>query len=380
MNSRDPKFVFIFGGQGLEWYSMGRQLIQNEVVFKDAIFAVSDLVKVLGQPWSLFEELMASEDESKMAESSVAQLTTFAVQYATAELLKSWRLHPAAVLGQSLGECAAACVAGIITLKEAVHLVLIRSTLQDECPKNGRMAAVGMSEDQTRKLLSDLQLSVSLSITAVNDPTSVTVAGDSQSVNALGQYLKTHAKNTFWRVFGTKRAFHSPHMDIIQKPFKAAMRQIKLNPRPSKIPVYSTVEGKAISGEMFNSDYWWRNIRCPVQLHSALKHMLEDGFQQVIEISTQPMIAYHVKQIAVQENLGDQQEWLFVLATLPRKTVPVKEQHEFFLLNTVCRLHTLGFTIDWSCVNTTSLAKMIREFNYSSLEKTSDTDIGSLKP
>ena len=101
-------------------------------------------------------------------------------------------LHPAAVLGQSLGECAAACVAGIITLKEAVHLVLIRSTLQDECPKNGRMAAVGMSEDQTRKLLSDLQLSVSLSITAVNDPTSVTVAGDSQSVNALGQYLKTH--------------------------------------------------------------------------------------------------------------------------------------------------------------------------------------------
>lgn len=89
MNSRDPKFAFIYGGQGLEWYSMGRQLIQNEVVFKDAIFAVSDLVKVLGQPWSLFEELMASEDESKMAESSVAQLTTFAMQYATAELLKS---------------------------------------------------------------------------------------------------------------------------------------------------------------------------------------------------------------------------------------------------------------------------------------------------
>ena len=198
-----------------------------------------------------------------------------------------------------------------------------------------------------------MKLSVSLSITAVNDPTSVTVAGDSQSVSALGQYLETHAKNTFWRVFGTKRAFHSPHMDIIQKPFKAAMRQIKLNPRPSKIPIYSTVEGKPISGEMFNSDYWWRNIRCPVQLHSALKHMLEDGFQQVIEISTQPMIAYHVKQIAVQENLGDQ-ELPFVLATLPRKTVPVKEQHEFFLLNTVCRLHTLGFTIDWSCVNTTS--------------------------
>lgn len=96
------------------------------------------------------------------------------------------------------------------------------------------MAAAGMSEDQTRKLLSDLQLSVSLSITAVNDPTSVTVAGDySQSVNALGQYLETHAKNTFWRVFRTKRAFRSPHMDIILKPFKAAMRKIKLNPRPS---------------------------------------------------------------------------------------------------------------------------------------------------
>lgn len=73
MNSRDLKFAFIFGGQDLEWYSMGRQLIQNEVVFKDAIFAVSDLVKVLGQPWSLFEELMASEDDSKMAESMQLQ-------------------------------------------------------------------------------------------------------------------------------------------------------------------------------------------------------------------------------------------------------------------------------------------------------------------
>ena len=153
-----------------------------------------------------------------MAESSVAQLTTFAVQYATAELLKSWRLHPAAVLGQSLGECAAACVAGIITLKEAVHLVLIRSTLQDECPKNGRMAAVGMSEDQTRKLLSDLQLSVSLSITAVNYPTSVTVAGDSQSVSALGQYLKTREKHilaSFWGQTGISQSTHGYYPETI---------------------------------------------------------------------------------------------------------------------------------------------------------------------
>ena len=134
-------------------------------------------------------------------------------------------------------------------------------------------------------------------------------------------------------------------MELIKKPFQAAMKRVKLNPQLSKIPMYSTVAGEVIPGEQFNSDYWWRNIRCPVQFYPAMKLVLKDGYRQIIEISTQPFLAHYVKQIALQENLQDKAVPV-VLATLPRKRVPVADQHKSFLLTTICKLYTLGFPID----------------------------------
>ena len=363
VTSSNPKLVFMFGGQGSQWYAMGRQLIENEPVFKEAILTVSNLVRDLGKSWSLIDELMASEEKSRIAEISIAQPATFAVQYATAQLLTSWRIYPSAVLGHSLGEFAAACVAGIITLKEAVQLVLTRSTLQDQCPTNGGMAALGMAEDDARTLLINLNLNSSLNIAAVNDAKSLTVSGDSLSIESLGQYLAMHARDTFWRVLGTKRAFHSSHMEVIRKPFQKSIKRVKLNPQLSKIPMYSTVAGEVISGEQFNRDYWWRNIRCPVKFYPAMKHLLKDGYKQIIEISTQPILAHYVKHIALQENLQNQAVPV-VLATLPRKRVPVSNQHKSFLLTTVCRLHTLGFPIDWACVQRNPSAKFVRSVTY----------------
>ena len=116
----------------------------------------------------------------------------------------SWRIYPSAVLGHSLGEIAASCIAGIITLKEAVQLVLARSSLQDQCPSNGSMAALGMSEERARALLDELKLTPTLCIAAINDAESVTVSGNVESVEALGQHIAIHEKDTFWRVLGTK--------------------------------------------------------------------------------------------------------------------------------------------------------------------------------
>ena len=363
VKSSNSKLVFMFGGQGSQCYAMGRQLVESEPVFRESILTVSKLVQDLGKPWSLIDELMASEDESRIAETFISQLATFAIQYALAQLLISWRIYPSAVLGHSLGEFAAACTAGIITLKEAIQLVLTRATLQDQCPNNGGMAALGMSEEKARKLLIDLKLIQTLEIAAINDANSVTVSGDSESIEALGQHLAIHSKDTFWRVLGTKRAFHSAHMELIKKPFQAAIRRIKLTPLMSKIPMYSTVEGEILSGEQFNCDYWWRNIRCPVHFQPAMKNVLKDGYKQIIEISTQPILAHYVKQIAKQENLQDEATPV-VLATLPRKRVPVKEQHKFFLLNTVFRLYTSGFPIDWTFVQRNPSAKFIRSLSY----------------
>ena len=363
VKSPDTNLVFMFGGQGSQWFAMGRQLIQSEAVFKEVILTIDTLIRDFGNTWSLIDELMASEDKSRITDNSIAQPATFAIQYATAQLLMSWRIYPSAVLGHSLGEFAAACVAGIVTLKEAVHLVLTRSTLQDQCPNNGGMAALGMSDEKAKALLVTLKLSDTLDIAAVNDAESVTVSGDSQSIETLGQHLAMNAKDIFWRVLGTKRAFHSSHMEVIKKSFQAAMKRVKLNPQLSKIPMYSTVTGEFLSAQEFNRDYWWRNIRCPVQFYTAMKHVLNDGYKQIIEISTQPILAHYVKHIAVQEKLQDQ-AMPTVLATLPRKRVPVNGQHKSFLLNTVCKLYVLGFSIDWNCVQGNPSAKFVRSVTY----------------
>ena len=367
VNSSDGKLVFMFGGQGSQWYAMGRQLIEYEAVFRDAVMTVSNLLKDLGIKWSLFDELIAPEDSSRIAENYIAQPATFAVQYATAQLLMSWKIHPSAVVGHSLGEFAAACVAGIITVEEAVQLILTRSTLQNRCPDDGGMAALGMSEAKARRLLLSLKLSDALEIAAVNDAKSVTVSGKSQSIDALGQHLTMHAKDTFWRVLGTKRAFHSTHMEPIRTPFQSAMKGIKLNPQLSKLPVYSTVMGDVLSGEQFNGDYWWRNVRCPVQFYPAIKQLLKDGYKQIIEISTQPILTHYVKQIALQEN-HNEQDAPVIVATLPHRRVPVQDQHKCFLQNTVCKLYTMGFPIDWSCIQKNPSARFVRSPNSPWLE------------
>ena len=367
VNSSDGKLVFMFGGQGSQWYAMGRQLIECETVFREAVLAVSNLLRDLGVTWSLMDELMAPEDVSRISENLFAQPATFAVQYATAQLLMSWQIYPSAVIGHSLGEFAAACVAGIITVKEAVQIVLARATLQEKCPNNGGMAALGMSKEQARTLLLNLKLSATLNIAAVNDAKSVTVSGESQSIEALGQHLAMYAKDTFWRVLGTKRAFHSAHMEPIKQNFQEAMKRIKVNPQPSKIPMYSTVEGEVLSGQQLNGDYWWRNIRCPVQFYPAVIHLFKDGYKQIVEISTQPILAHYVKQIALQDNHKGQ-EMPVVVATLPRRRVPVKDQHKSFLQNTVCKLYTMGFPIDWTCAQKNPSTRFVRSLNYPWLE------------
>ena len=361
--SSDVRIVFLFGGQGSQWYAMGRQLITREPVFRKAILTVSNLVRDLGGSLSLMEELLVQEDKSRISENSISQPATFAVQYATAQLLFSWNIFPSAVIGHSLGEIAAACVADIITVKEAVHIVLTRSTLQDQCPANGSMAALGMSEKEAQELIEDLRLDATLSIAAVNDRESVTVSGDSQSVEALGRHLAMHSRDTFWRVLGTRKAFHSLHMDQIKKPFLKVMKRVKIKPQLSKIPMYSTVDGEIVSAVQLNEDYWWRNIRSPVLFQQAMKNLLKDGYKLIAEISSQPILAHNITQIAKQENLRFE-HMPIVLTTLPRKRVPVDEQHKTFLLNTVCRLFTLGFPIDWTCVQGNPFAKFIRLPNY----------------
>ena len=357
--TKSSKIVFMFGGQGSQWYAMGRQLIANEPTFREAIIRISNLMKKLGEEWSLMDALNATEAESRISDNCIAQPATFAIQYATAELLKSLGIFPGAVLGHSLGEFAAACTAGSITVEEALRLVLIRSKVQEKCPRNGAMAALGMSEVQAKDLLIKLNLEQTLNVAAVNDANSVTVSGDMQSVECLGNYLTANHANIFWRVLGTSRAFHSFHMETIKAAFWSSVNNLKQKPCLSQIPIYSTVTGDVIPGKQLDSSYWWKNIRCPVQFNTAVKHLLTDDYSHIIEISSQPILARYVKQISIQENYAEENKPV-VMATLPHKRVPIAEQHRFFLQNTVCQLYIQGFPLQWRHIQADREAKFVR--------------------
>ena len=135
--------MFLFGGQGALWHAVGREMIEHEPLFRETIAMISNLLKNIGETWSLLDELHACPSNSRLSQASVGQPATFAIQYATAKLLMSWSLVPAAVIGHSLGEYAAACTVGAITVEEALRLVLLRSKLHENCPTNGGMAAIG---------------------------------------------------------------------------------------------------------------------------------------------------------------------------------------------------------------------------------------------
>lgn len=364
--SERQKILFMFSGQGAQWYGMGRELYLREATFMNTISEIDKLLLKLGEKWSLKDELMATEQDSKVNELVIGQIATFSVQFAIARLLTSWGIYPSAVVGHSLGEYAAACTSGALSLKEGLKLVLIRAKLQSQCPQNGGMAALGMSAAKAQSLLEELKLEATVSIAAYNDANSVTLSGDKQSIDCFGDYLTMNNIKVFWRVLNTPRAFHSNHVAPVEKDFKMAVQKERLKPKEPPIPFYSTVEGRAVQGKVLDSSYWWRNIRNPVKFHQAIISALGDGYKRIVEIGAQPILAHYIKQIATQENLKGENIPV-VFATLPRKTV--KEQHKSFVQNTVCSLNVIGYPIQWHRIRGPSPCSFVRTPTYPWQEK-----------
>ena len=342
------KTVFVFGGQGANWNGMGRQLIKCEPLFQQIISKISSMIQGLGETWSLEDELHCQENISKLKGNIIGQPATFAIQYATAMLLESWGIVPAAVVGHSLGELAASCVSGALTLEEALSIILIRSRCHELCSTDGSMAALGMSEEGATQLLIQLRLENTVDIAAINDENSVTISGDRQSLECVKTHLQLNNIQVFWKDLPTSRAFHSFQVEMVKDCFQSQMKSLHLHPQATTIPLYSTVTGDIISGKTMDEDYWWCNFRHPVLFSKAVQNMLRDNHRMVIEISPQPTLGHYVKKAAVQGSNTPQSRNVEYVGTHPRKSV--KAQHKAFLHNTVGRLYTLGYSIDWDLV------------------------------
>jgi acyl transferase domain-containing protein/acyl carrier protein/short-subunit dehydrogenase len=327
---RKPRVVFVLTGMGPQWPGMGRGLLEEEPVFRAAIERTDSLFRRYGD-WSLLEELAADEAHSRMARAEVAQTTNFALQAALTDLWRSWGVEPAAVVGHSVGEVAAAYAAGALDLDDAMRVSFYRSQMQARAAGQGGMLAVGLSPEETERLLDGYQGRVA--IAAVNSPTAVTLSGDAGALDEVARELT--ARNIFNRFLHVEVAYHSHHMDPFQDELRASLRGLR--PRRPTVPFYSTVTGQRVDGAELTADYWWRNVREPVRFASALDQLLEEGHDLFLHVGPHPVLS-----ASITECLRYRRRPGTVLASLRRH-----ESERPVLLETLGRLYSLGYPLDW---------------------------------
>ncbi|MEZ4630387.1 MAG: SDR family NAD(P)-dependent oxidoreductase [Deinococcales bacterium] len=309
--------TFICSGQGPQWWGMGQQLLKTEALFRQIIEQCDEVIRTLGD-WSLLEELQKGEVSSRIAETAIAQPAIFALQVALAKLWESYGIKPKAVIGHSVGEVAAAYLAGALSLEEATKVIYFRGKTMDEAPTEGKMLAVGLPLEEALKLIEGKEDKVSLA--AVNSPTSVTLSGVAEVIEEIAGGLEP--QNIFHRILKINYAFHSPLINPVKEPLLKALADLK--PIATSIPMISTVTGQEIQGEDLNADYWWRNAREGVFFAKGVETLMAKGHQHFIEIAPHPVLSPSLKEIF--QAAGKSQD-LNIVHSLERQ----KDEKETFL-------------------------------------------------
>ncbi|MBC7804060.1 MAG: SDR family NAD(P)-dependent oxidoreductase [Candidatus Parcubacteria bacterium] len=287
-NPRGP--VFVYSGNGAQWAGMGGKLLAESPVFRQAVSAVNDLV-LQHSDLSVLEVLAGGAAAAQRLEATeIAQPALFAVQVGITEMLAAWGLRPTAVAGHSVGEMAAAWACGALSLNQAAYLVCERSAWQGTTRGAGAMTAVGTGAQQLEPLIASLDSRVT--IAAINSPGSATVAGAREDLDILEAALQSHGIR--YQRLALDYAFHSHFLDAIKDGVEGALR--KIAPGPARIPYYSTVSGKQVPGESLDSNYWWRNIRDPVQFGPTVAQMLQAGESIFVEIGPHPILRGYLNE------------------------------------------------------------------------------------
>ncbi|HSI14073.1 MAG TPA: SDR family NAD(P)-dependent oxidoreductase [Chthoniobacter sp.] len=329
-----PRIGFVMSGQGPQWWGMGRELMRHEPVFREMMERCAKAMKPYAT-FDLLEELGKTEQTSQITRTEIAQPAIFAMQVSLAALWKSWGIEPAAIVGHSVGEIAAACVAGIFSVEEGARVIVLRSHFMDGCARGeGTMLAVGLGEEEARALIARHDRTVT--IAAINGPRSLTMAGPRISLEAMLAELEP--QGVFARLVKVDHPFHHPLMRPASEELEQAIAD--LQPQAETTPFFSTVTGDRCAGESCVPEHWGKGVRQPVLFAPAVNALAEFGVDVWLELGAHPALVHSIQECLTAR--GGAKVPIFASARRER-------EHES-LLETALDLHRACVALDFAAM------------------------------